>query len=206
MCLSLGSGESHVKRQGLISSAMGFSMSYGPAIDSESHQTLAKAVSLGCTFWDSAAIYGKGHNESLIGDFVRQNPGSREKLFIASKCGIELETFTTVNSKEHIEKYIDESIERLGFKPDLYYIHRIEPGRDLKESIGALQAVKESGKARYIGLSECNATTLREACKSELDPPSHLRRGRSSTDMQSPISMRFRSSIRHGIQTTSRTG
>ena len=71
-------------------SAMGFSQSYGPAKDEESLQTLAKAVELGCTFWDSAAVYGCGHNESLIGKFFSENPGSREKVFIASKCGIEV--------------------------------------------------------------------------------------------------------------------
>lgn len=69
---------------------MGFSQSYGPAKDEESLQTLAKAVELGCTFWDSAAVYGCGHNESLIGKFFSENPGSREKVFIASKCGIEV--------------------------------------------------------------------------------------------------------------------
>lgn len=168
---------------------MGFSMSYGPAVESESRETLDKALSLGCTFWDSAAIYGKGehispsrlgsstnhvtvlisgHNEQLIGDWVKQNPGSRDKLFIASKCGLPFDgNGAADNSKEHIEEYIDQSIERLGFKPDLYYLHRIEPGRDLAESIGALQGLKEAGKCRYIGLSECNAETLRNACKSE---------------------------------------
>ena len=146
---------------------MGFSMGYGSAVDSESHETLAKAVSLGCTFWDSAAIYGKGHNESLIGDFIRSHPDARSKLFIASKCGLDFQTMKANNSKEHIESYIDQSIERLGFKPDLYYIHRIEPGRDLQESIGALKKIKEEGKCRYIGLSECNADTLRKACASK---------------------------------------
>jgi aryl-alcohol dehydrogenase-like predicted oxidoreductase len=69
---------------------MGFSQSYGPAKDEESLETLAKAVELGCTFWDSAVVYGAGHNESLIGRFFKENPGSRENVFIASKCGIEV--------------------------------------------------------------------------------------------------------------------
>lgn len=142
---------------------MGFSMSYGPAIDSESHQTLSKAASLGCTFWDTAAVYGAGHNESLIGDWVRANPSARSKLFIGSKCGHDANGHVT-NSKEHIEATIAESTERLGFAPDLYYLHRIEPGRALEESIGTLQKLKEAGKCRYIGVSECNAETLRKAC------------------------------------------
>lgn len=68
---------------------MGFSQSYGPAVDSESHQTLAKAVEIGCTFWDTAVVYGKGHNEKLIGDFLR-NSKARDKVFIASKCGFDV--------------------------------------------------------------------------------------------------------------------
>jgi aryl-alcohol dehydrogenase-like predicted oxidoreductase len=63
---------------------------YGAADDTESLQVLSKALDLGCTFWDSAAFYGYGSNESLIGRFFRENPGSREKVFIASKCGFDV--------------------------------------------------------------------------------------------------------------------
>lgn len=70
---------------------MSFSKIYGPADDRESLQTLAKAVELGCTFWDTAVVYGVGHNESLIGEFVQQN-NCRDKVFIASKCGFAVST------------------------------------------------------------------------------------------------------------------
>lgn len=66
---------------------MSLSSAYGPADDQESLQVLAKALELGCTFWDSAAVYGFGHNEQLIGRFIKENPDARDKLFIASKCG-----------------------------------------------------------------------------------------------------------------------
>lgn len=65
---------------------MSFSQVYGAADDNKSLQTLSKAVSLGCTFWDTAVAYGLGHNESLIGKFVQENQ-CRDKVFIASKCG-----------------------------------------------------------------------------------------------------------------------
>lgn len=80
---------------------MGFSQGYGPAKDEESLQTLAKAVELGCTFWDSAVVYGCGHNESLIGRFFRENPGSREKVFLASKCGIEVSRVVVSEKLKH---------------------------------------------------------------------------------------------------------
>lgn len=68
---------------------MGFSMSYGPADDATSFKTLQKALDEGCTFWDSAVVYGRGHNESLIGDFLKRT-GSRDKVFVASKCGMDV--------------------------------------------------------------------------------------------------------------------
>jgi hypothetical protein len=68
------------------------------------------------------------------------------------------------NSPEHINEYIEGTIKRLGSTPDLYYLHRIDPKQDLKESITALDQLKKDGKIKYIGLSECNAQTLRKAC------------------------------------------
>jgi aryl-alcohol dehydrogenase-like predicted oxidoreductase len=68
------------------------------------------------------------------------------------------------NSPEHIAEYIEGTIKRLGSTPDLYYLHRIDPKQDLEASITALDKLKKDGKTRYIGLSECNAQTLRKAC------------------------------------------
>lgn len=68
-------------------SAMSLSGSYGAANDEESLQLLQKALDLGCTFWDTAIVYGFGHNEALLGRFFRENPGAREKVFVGTKCG-----------------------------------------------------------------------------------------------------------------------
>lgn len=156
---------------------MGLSQGYGPADDTVSLKTLAKAVDLGCTFWDTAVVYGKGHNEALLGQFLAQN-NVRDKLFIASKCGFKCmepeakessQPFHMVvtNKAEHIASYIEGTKERLGSYPDLYYLHRIDPDTPLEESITALQKLKTQGKTKYIGLSECSAATLRKAQKSE---------------------------------------
>jgi aryl-alcohol dehydrogenase-like predicted oxidoreductase len=88
---------------------------------------------------------------------------------VASKCGIAcLESDKGVhsgvtNSPDHIKKYIDGTIERLGFTPDLYYLHRIDTNTPLEESIPALDECRKAGKTKYIGLSECSAKTLRKA-------------------------------------------
>jgi aryl-alcohol dehydrogenase-like predicted oxidoreductase len=65
---------------------MSLSKVYGPEPADISLQTLAKAVEMGCTFWDTAVAYGNGQNESLVGEFFKKS-GTREKVFIASKCG-----------------------------------------------------------------------------------------------------------------------
>ena len=74
--------------------------------------------------------------------------------------------FKVTNKPEHIYESIEASTKRLGTAPDLYYLHRIDPDTPLEESIKALQSLKESGKTKYIGLSEPSADTLRKACKS----------------------------------------
>lgn len=82
-------------------------------------------------------------NEKLLGDFIRKH-NVRDKIFsmyipsplmqydtdynaVASKCGFKVENFTVTNSASHIKEYIEGTIERLGFTPDLYYLHRIDP-------------------------------------------------------------------------------
>ncbi|KAF2832773.1 Aldo/keto reductase [Ophiobolus disseminans] len=145
--------------------AMGLSFGLGSDLSLEQAEpVLLKAIELGCTFWDTAVVYQAGVNEKLLGDFIRKH-NVRDKIFIASKCGIKCfnnESGVT-NSAAHIKEYIEGTIERLGFTPDLYYLHRIDPATPLEESIGTLDELRKAGKTKYIGLSECSAKTLRKA-------------------------------------------
>lgn len=68
------------------------------------------------------------------------------------------------NTPAHIKAYATDSATRLGFTPDLYYLHRVDPKGNLVEAVKALNELKSEGKCRYIGLSECSADTLRKAC------------------------------------------
>ncbi|KAF2483614.1 NADP-dependent oxidoreductase domain-containing protein [Neohortaea acidophila] len=144
--------------------AMGISFGLGNNLTLEQAEpVLLKAIELGCTFWDTAVVYQAGVNEKLLGDFIRKHQ-VRDKLFIASKCGFDVfGNGSVTNSAEHIKTYIDGTIERLGFAPDLYYLHRIDPNTPLEESIPALDELRKAGKTKYIGLSECSAKTLRKA-------------------------------------------
>ncbi|GLA81447.1 hypothetical protein AtubIFM56815_005098 [Aspergillus tubingensis] len=145
--------------------AMGLNSSLGTDFNYEqSEPVLLKAIELGCTFWDTAVAYKNGENEKLLGEFIRKH-NVRDKLFVASKCGFDVfgPERRVNNSAAHIKQYIDGTIERLGFTPDLYYLHRIDPNTPLEESIGALDELRRAGKTKYIGLSECSAETLRKA-------------------------------------------
>lgn len=142
-----------------LSSAMGSNLSYEHA-----EPVLLKAVELGCTFWDTAVAYGAGINEKLLGEFIQKH-NVRDKLFIASKCGFEVfgPQRSVSNSPEHIQSYIEGTIERLGFAPDLYYLHRIDPKTPLEESIAALDGIRKAGKCKHIGLSEVRVLVYRQA-------------------------------------------
>ncbi|KAJ5703607.1 hypothetical protein N7493_011532 [Penicillium malachiteum] len=144
--------------------AMGLSFGLGTNLSpEEAEPVLLKAIELGCTFWDTAVVYQAGVNEKLLGDFIRKH-NVRDKVFIASKCGFDVfGSGGVTNSAAHINEYIEGTIERLGFAPDLYYLHRIDPNTPLEESITALDGIRKAGKTKYIGLSECSAATLRKA-------------------------------------------
>jgi aryl-alcohol dehydrogenase-like predicted oxidoreductase len=160
--LPFGSSGTTVNSPGF--GCMGLSFGLGTNLTpEEAEPVLLKAIELGCTFWDTASVYAAGMNEKMLGDFIRKH-NVRDKVFIASKCGFAIfEKAGITNSAEHIKKYIDGTIERLGFAPDLYYLHRVDPNTPLEESIPALDEIRKAGKTKFIGLSECSAKTLRKA-------------------------------------------
>ncbi|ETS76980.1 hypothetical protein PFICI_10854 [Pestalotiopsis fici W106-1] len=163
MVHTLRFGETQVPVPGFgamgLTSYMGHNLTY-----EEAEPVLLKAVELGCTFWDTAVAYGAGLNEKLLGEFIRKH-NVRDKIFVASKCGFEVLGGPPGinNSPSHIRSYLEGTIERLGFAPDLYYLHRMDPNTPLVDSITTLDDLRKAGKTKYIGLSECSATTLRKA-------------------------------------------
>ncbi|KAI8239358.1 hypothetical protein K4K55_001900 [Colletotrichum sp. SAR 10_96] len=162
MVKTLAFGDIEVPSPGF--GAMGISFGLGSNLSlEEAEPVLLKAIELGCIFWDTAVVYQAGVNEKLLGEFIRKH-NVRDKVFIASKCGFDVFGKGGVtNSASHIKQYIEGTIERLGFAPDLYYLHRIDPNTPLEESIPALDEIRKAGKTKYIGLSECSAATLRKA-------------------------------------------
>jgi hypothetical protein len=123
-------------------------------------EILLKALNLGCTFFDSASLYGLGDNESLLG----QTLGHRRSEFVlASKCGM-LRPRELDGRPEILKRTCEESLRRLQTDViDLYYLHRRDRRVPIEDSVGALAELVQQGKIRAIGLSEVSAVTLRKA-------------------------------------------
>ena len=143
---------------------MSMSQAYGKPDPEESERTLLHALEVGYTFFDTASVYGLGHNEKLIGRVL----GTRRNEFVlASKCGIVVDDNGgrgVDGSPANIQKTCDESLANLQTDViDLYYLHRRDQNVPIEESVGALSRLVEQGKVKHIGLSEISSTTLRKA-------------------------------------------
>lgn len=157
----LGSQEFTVSSVGL--GCMGMSQGYGPTDDALSLSTLRKSLALGVTFWDTAQSYGAGHNERLLG---RALAGCRDEVQLATKFGIVRDDAGVHldGRPAGVKAYCEASLRRLGTDYiDLYYLHRIDPGVPVEETIGAMVDLISEGKIRHIGLSECDAAQLERA-------------------------------------------
>ncbi len=143
---------------------MSLSWAYGtPPTDEEGAKLLHRALDLGYDHFDTARIYGIGHNETLIGRTLKENRG---KFFLASKTGIIVDgKARRIDCRpETITAACEESLRLLQTDHiDLYYLHRRDFNTPIEESVGALAALVKAGKIGSIGLSEMSADTLRKA-------------------------------------------
>lgn len=124
---------------------------------------LHKALDLGITHFDTAALYGFGRNEALLGPILKSH---RNEIFLASKGGMKgVDGKRVINGRpQALLQDIDDSLQRLRTDVlDLYYLHRWDKKVPIEESIGALSRMVESGKVKALGLSEVSAGTLMKA-------------------------------------------
>ena len=142
---------------------MSLSHAYGqPPPRDRAERVLKSALDAGYTFLDTAAVYGLGHNERLVGEVLKDRLG---EVVLASKGGLTRGEERELNgSPERLKRTCDESLARLGVETiDLYYLHRWDKRVPIEDSVGALADLVAAGKIRSIGLSEVSAVTLRRA-------------------------------------------
>ncbi|WP_398306587.1 aldo/keto reductase [Zoogloea sp.] len=148
---------------------MGMSEFYGASDDGDSLRTLARAVELGVSLFDTADTYGFGHNESLLGRFLADGGAARRaRVRISTKFGIVREAGCYErridNSPGYVRAACEASLRRLGVEHiDLYFCHRRHPEVPLEDMVGAMGDLVKAGKVGQIGLSEVSAETLRRA-------------------------------------------
>jgi aryl-alcohol dehydrogenase-like predicted oxidoreductase len=145
---------------------MGMSDFYGDRDEAESIATIHEALDRGVTFFDTADMYGLGHNEELLG---RALGTRRAGIVLATKFGIVRDTKNPTargvnGSPAYVRQACDASLRRLGVETiDLYYQHRVDPATPIEETVGAMAELVRAGKVRHLGLSEAAPETLRRA-------------------------------------------
>src|SRR3954447_6602624 len=146
---------------------MGMSAFYGTTDEGEAIATIHRALELGCNFLDTAEAYGPHLNEELLGKAIA---GHRDEYVLATKFASRIveengEYKRIIDgSPENVRRSIEGSLQRLGTDHvDLYYLHRVDPGTPIEETIGAMGELVIEGKVRHLGLSEAAPETIRRA-------------------------------------------
>jgi aryl-alcohol dehydrogenase-like predicted oxidoreductase len=147
---------------------MGMSEFYGPSDRGASLKALGAAFEVGINFLDTADMYGRGHNEELIGEFIATSAFASSAV-IATKFGISRDASDPYkrsidNSRDYIRSACEASLRRLRCEAiDLYYVHRIDENRQIEDTVGDLAELVGAGKIKAIGLCEPSSDTIRRA-------------------------------------------
>ena len=172
----LGNSELELTVVGLGCWAMGsggWEFGWGPQDDADSIKTIIKAVEMGVNWIDTAAVYGLGHSEKVVGMAIKE---LGEKPIVATKCGISWDTSGNINrhlDRERVRKDIEASLRRLDIEPiDLYQIHWPFPDENIEQAWEEMAKLVEEGKVRFIGVSNFSVEQLERIGR--IYPPASL--------------------------------
>jgi len=160
-------GQSGISVSAIGLGCMGLSEFYGkPTQEPEAINLLHRAVDLGVTHFDTAELYGQGHNEQLLG---KAFAGRWDQIVMATKFGPQRDPATGAfvgvdGSPANVRSSCEKSLQRLGTeKIDLYYLHRMDPATPIEDTVGEMAKLVQEGKIGTIGLSEASAKTIERA-------------------------------------------
>jgi aryl-alcohol dehydrogenase-like predicted oxidoreductase len=167
---SLGRSGLQISRLGLGAWAIGgggYAFGWGPQDDAESLATMRRALDLGINWIDTAAVYGLGHSEEIIGKFFRTLP-SGQRPMVFTKCGLVWDAKDPTKAPnrilkpDSIRRECEASLRRLGVERiDLYQFHwPDDTGTPVEESWATMERLIEEGKVRAIGVSNFNVDLL----------------------------------------------
>jgi len=164
----LGNTSFEITRIGFGAWAIGgpWLFGWGNQNDSESIKTIHKALDSGINWIDTAAIYGLGHSEEIIGKALKE---VRIKPLIFTKCGLIWDSRNRISNslkRASIEKEIDDSLRRLAVDViDLYQIHWPNPNEEIEEAWETMADLIRKQKVRYLGVSNFSLEQIKRAEK-----------------------------------------
>ena len=143
--------------------SLGSWLTYGAGVEADKARAcLDEAFGMGINFIDTANIYGRGAAETFLGQALHNRP--RDSYVLATKLYFPMTDTDFGLSRAQVEKQLDASLKRLKTDYlDLYQCHRYDSGTPLDETMEALSRAVESGKTRYIGLSEWSAGQIQDS-------------------------------------------
>jgi aryl-alcohol dehydrogenase-like predicted oxidoreductase len=156
----------------------GWANAWGSQDDQQSIAAIKRALDLGINWIDTAAVYGLGHSEEVVGRAIK----GREKPYIFTKCSLVWDEQGNISNSlkaASLQREVEASLKRLGVEAiDLYQIHWPNPDPDVEEGWETLAKLKQQGKVRAIGVSNFNIEQLQRAEKvapvETLQPPYSL--------------------------------
>jgi aryl-alcohol dehydrogenase-like predicted oxidoreductase len=183
---TLGNSDLHLTPIGFGAWAIGggnWEFAWGHQDDSESIAAIHRALDLGINWIDTAAIYGLGHSEEVVGRALKQHSGPKPHVF--TKCSMRWHPDRSIYRSlkaASVREEVDASLRRLHIETiDLYQIHWPNPEEEIEEGWETMTRLKEEGKVRWIGVSNFSVAQMERVQKiapiTSLQPPySMLRR------------------------------
>jgi len=176
----LGNSDLELTRIGFGAWAIGggdWQFAWGPQDDAESIEAIHRAIDVGMNWIDTAAVYGLGHSEEVVGKALKT---ASKKPYVLTKCGMVWdETREIKRTMKEIRREVEESLKRLQVETiDLYQIHWPMPDEEIEEGWATMADLKKEGKVRWIGVSNFSVAQMERAMKiapiTSLQPPYSL--------------------------------